>query len=112
MDFSKKELKSLGLRFWKFIKSFCVFILCFIPWVGLIFGVGSLIVLGLDRLGVPHRISATIVSIIVSVAPLIPTLIIWNHRKEGTPEDDIGGAVMDCCFMAWIVIIIAVWRLL
>ena len=111
MDFSKKELKSLVVRFGKFLNSFVIFLLYFGAWVGGAIWAGILLIDGLDLLGVSRNISVAIVRIILTIVPLFPTLFIWNKRDKGTRSDDIEGAVMDCCFMAWIVIIIVAWSL-
>lgn len=111
MNFSKEELKTLGLRFWKFIKSFLLFLFIFSMWISGTAGAVLLISKVLNLIGVSQKICSIIFRLIITIVPFFPTLQFWNHRDESTHEEDIEGCVMDCCFLLWIIIIIVAWAI-
>ena len=106
----KDEIKSLGSRFVIFLKNFAVFFFIFGLECSVAISIGILIISALESLGVPFEIYSFISRIWLTIAPSIPTLHLWLNRDYSGPED-IEGAVMDCCFMAWIVIIIFAWTI-
>ena len=110
MNFSKEELKSLGKRFCHFIKSSAPFFFIFSLWFGGAVCATILLVDLLEFINVSEGIRITIMRILLTIAPFFPTLYLWNGRDEAG-EEDIEGTTMNCCFMAWIAIIIFVWNI-
>lgn len=108
MHFNKEELKSLCGRFWKFIKSSALFFFIFSMWIGGAAGAAILFDKLFEVLSISKDIRSIIFRILMTIIPFFPTLYFWNGRDKAGKED-IEGTTMDCCFMAWIAIVIVVW---
>ena len=104
----KEDFKALALRFWEFLPNFFIFFVIFFIWLGISGAIIFPIQFGFTYLGVPYIIIKTVCSIILSITPIFPIMYFWRGRN--TPgEEDIEGAVMDCCFTAWIILLVIVW---
>lgn len=111
MKISWEDFKSLCLRFKEFFLNFFVSALYLVIGLFIAAAITMPIHFGLLYLGVPHNIAFTITRIIWSIAPFFPTMYLWKNKYKGF-EEDIEGAVMDCCFTIWIFWLAILWQFL
>ncbi len=106
--FNKEDSPSLGSHLWLFIKRFSVtgFFYCLVG--SAFYLIPFFLCLGLKKLGISHEASMTVLRILLTIAPLVPT---WACAHIAA-EDAYGEVSMDLCFAAWIVTIIWAWWLL
>ena len=109
MKISKDDLRSLCLRFWKFLPNFIVTVVFFVM-IGLVPGVfiGKPVQWGLEYLGVSHQIAFIIFRIIGSVSPLSTAIVLWKNRNKPA-EEEVEGTIMDCFFAMWIFWLVTLW---
>lgn len=69
-------------------------------------GIVILIAKMFDVLSLSNSVETAIRKVIICVTPIIPTLRIWSMRESFGGDSGVNGSVIDCCFSAWLVIII------
>ena len=84
----------------------------------LTYGWPALILIGLSmilptflhtKLGMPHDVSLTISRILLTITPIIPTLVFVKAKNEDYSSDEYS---MDLCFTSWIITIVFAWRII
>ena len=100
-------LKLIWSGFKSFADRFAFFCLLYGRY-GLLFVALSLLVPNLLHryLGLPHAVSMAVTRILLTITPIIPTMIYVKNKEEDYTEEHYS---MDLCFIAWIVIIVFAW---
>lgn len=111
LDFFKKfftsdNLSNVFLGFFQFIKRLFTFV-CFYCLIGLPTCVLVFILpIGLEFLGASHEFCNLLTRILLTIAPVVPTLCV-SVASEEAQEDELS---MDFCFIAWIIVAVWTWK--
>lgn len=100
---------SFVAHLWCFIKRLSVFLFSFGQFAIISYGIAILVpVLLRDYLGLDRNICSSIIKVLLTIAPLLPTLACtYLYDQENTDEFS-----MDMCFVTWIVTIVWAWAFL
>lgn len=106
--FSKEVFSLLLSHFWKFFKRLYVFAFFYSLFSAIPVSIIVLLNLAFVKLGVPHSFSMIVIRILLTVAPIIPTIGYCILEQEDECEE----FSMDLCFTAWILIAVYAWKFL
>ena len=99
-------LKLVLADFIKFADRIVVLIFVYGRFAALSIALSLIIPLSLRRyLGVPHDVSMMIMRVLLTVTPILPT-VMYAELKEEDYQDEFS---MDLCFVAWIITIVFAW---
>ena len=100
------SLKLVVVHFWNFFKRLYVFAFFWGRFAIVSYGAAALLPSCLHRyLGMPHDVSMTIMKVLLTIAPILPTAV-YAVLKEEDYEDEFS---MDLCFVIWIITIVCAW---
>ena len=108
--FSKEDFTSLLRRIWEFRNNFAYLMMVFAPCIVIAFAVTWGLCYICTLLELPYFYTSPIIRTILSLSPIIPTLIIWRDRDHFGDESGITNGIMDACFSIWIIIAIYAWN--
>lgn len=99
-------LKLVCNHFWNFIKRLYLFAFFWGRFALISYGVAVLIPVSLHTyLSMPHTVSMTIMKILLTIAPILPTAV-YAECKEEDYYDELS---MDLCFAVWVITIVYAW---
>ena len=100
-------LKLVLADFKEFANRLAVFALTY-GWLAVILIVLSLILPTYlhMKLGMPHEVSLTISRILLTITPIIPTLVFVKAKNQNYSTDEYS---IDLCFASWIITIVFAW---
>ena len=109
MKYFKDELTSLLNRLLKFKDNFAFLLLVYAPYLGIVAGLMVILHHCCIWLELPYKFTSPIIRTILSVSPIIPSLIIWRGRDDFGGESGLTDGIMDACFSIWTIVILIAW---
>ena len=106
MSFLKDEFLSLLKRIVKSKDNLTLFVMNFSFWALI---AAEIVILNkklFDLFSFSSSVEIAVRKAIICITPVIPTLRIWSMREMFGGDSGVNDGVMDCCFSAWIIIIL------
>ena len=103
------SLKLVGVHFLNFFKRLYLFVFFWGRYALVSYIAAILIPICMQTyLGFQHLVSMTIMKVLLTIAPLLPTAA-YAECKEEEYEDEFS---MDLCFVIWVITIVYAWCIL
>ena len=103
------SLKLVGVHFWNFFKRLYVFAFLWGRFALVSYGAAVILPSFLQRyLGIAHDVSMTIMKVLLTIAPILPTAVCAVFKEEDF-EDEFS---MDLCFAVWVITILYAWGII